>query len=264
MDRVDAISENKTDAEDWLCDMGASALAYSGRVRESRVKARRAVELAVGTSHPDRAAQHAAGSAVREALFGYPLEARRAASEAITYSTNRDAVAGVALAWALLADKHSESLISDLDRRFAEDTFVRSGYLPVIRAQLALNRKEPAKALELLQTAAPNELGWQGAGTAGFSGSLYPIYMRGQAYLAANRCAEAAAELQKIVSYLGVVSNDPTVVVAARVQLARAFACSGDRIRAKAAYQDFLAQWRHADPEIPILKQVESESARIP
>jgi tetratricopeptide (TPR) repeat protein len=263
MDRVEAIAENQIDAEDWLCDMAACTLAYSGRMRDSRVKVRRAVDLAVSTSHPVRAAQHEAGLAVREALFGNPDAARRAASAALAFSNNRDAVAGAALALALLADRQSEILAKDLDRRFPEDTFVRFSYLPVIEAQLALNRHEPERALTLLAPAAPNELGWQGAGSAGFSGSLYPIYMRGQAYMSAHKGREAAAEFQRIISAIGVVSNDPTIVVAARLQLSRALKLSGDR-KARAAYQDFLAHWKNADPDIPLLKQAKSECAEIP
>jgi serine/threonine protein kinase/tetratricopeptide (TPR) repeat protein len=263
MDRVEAIAESKTDAEDWLCDMAACALAYSGHMRDSRVKVRRAVDLAVSTSHPVRAAQHEAGLAVREALFGNPDAARRAATAAMAYSNNRDAVAGVAFARALLGDRQSEILARDLDHRFPEDTFVRFSYLPVIEAQLALNRHEPERALTLLAPAAPNELGWQGAGTAGFAGSLYPIYMRGQAYLSARQGGEAAAEFQRVISSIGVVSNDPTIVLAARLQLARAFKLSGDP-RAKNAYQEFLAHWRNADPDIPLLKQAKSEYAEIP
>ena len=172
-------------------------------------------------------------------------------------------MAGAAFALALLADRQSEVLIKDLDRRFPEDTFVRFSYLPAIEAQLALNRHEPERALTLLAPAAPNELGWQGAGTAGFAGSLYPIYMRGQAYLSARQGGEAAAEFQRVISSIGVVSNDPTIVLAARLQLARAFKLSGDP-RAKNAYQEFLAHWRNADPDIPLLKQAKSEYAEIP
>ena len=139
---------------------------------------------------------------------------------------------------------------------------MRFSYLPVIEAQLALNRHEPERALTLLAPAAPNELGWQGAYSAEFAGSLYPIYMRGQAYLSARQGGEAAAEFQRIISSIGVVSNDPTIVVAARLQLARAFKLSSDQ-RARAAYQDFLAHWKNADSDIPLLKQAKSEYAEI-
>ncbi len=263
MERVDALGEERVGAEDWICDQEACALAYYGHLQLSRAKSRRAVDLAVGTGHTEGAAQHQAGVAVREFLFGNPAEARRAATAALGFSKGRDEQMGAALALAFLNDPRAETLTDDLDRRFPEDTFVRFSHLPVLRAQFALNHSDPAKAIELLQPAAPYELGWQGGGTAGFAGSLYPIYVRGMAYMTAHRGADAAAEFQKIVAHLGVVSNDPTVALAARLQLARAFALSGDVGKAKAAYEDFLGLWKDADPDIPILKEAKSEYASL-
>jgi hypothetical protein len=169
-------------------------------------------------------------------------------------SKDRDAETGMALALAFLQDSRAETLVNDLDRRYPESTFVQFSHLPFLRAQLALNRHDPARAIEILQPAAPFELGWQGPISAGFCGSLYVIYVRGQAYLAERRGTEAAGEFQKIIDHIGVVSNDPTIVVAARLDLARAWALSGDRVRAKSAYEDFLNLWKDADPDIPILK----------
>jgi tetratricopeptide (TPR) repeat protein len=263
MERLDALAEDRTGTEDWLCDMAASVLAYYGHWQQARIKARRAVDLAVGTGHPEAASQHEAGEAVRAFFFGYPAEARRAASAALAYSKNRDAEAGTALALAFLGDPRSETLMNDLERRFPEDTFVRFSYVPVLRAQLALDHRDPAKAIELLQTAAPYEFGWQSGGTAGFAGSLYPIYVRGEAYMAGHKGPEAAAEFQKIINHIGLVSNDPTIVVAARLQLARAFALAGDRSRAKKAYDDFLNLWKDADPDIPILNESRAEYAKL-
>ena len=209
--------------------------------------------------HLEGAAQHEAGAAVREFLFGNRAEALRAANAALRYSKERDALTGVALSLAFLGDPRAEALVDELDRRFPEDTFVRYGHLPALRAQLALNHRDPAKAIELLESARPYELGGQGASTTGFAGSLYPIYLRGQAYLAARRGLEAVAEFQKIVANLGTVSNDPTIVVSARLQLARAFEMAGDHVKAKAAYEDFLTLWKDADHDVPILKQAKSE-----
>ena len=173
-------------------------------------------------------------SAIRPRLAG-PLNAALELA-----SKDRDAETGTALALAFLEDPRAETLVNDLDRRFPESTLVQFGHLPFVRAQLALNRRDPARAIEILQPAASYELGWQCPSTGGFCGSLYVIYMRGQAYMAAHRGAEAAAEFQKIIDHIGVVSNDPTIVVAARLQLARALALSGDRAKAKTAYEDFL------------------------
>jgi tetratricopeptide (TPR) repeat protein len=264
MERAAAFGEEKLNAENWIYDMSGDFSAYYGHLAQARKAWQRAVELAQVTGHPDHAAQHYAGVAVREFLFGNPSEARRAATAALALaSKDRNAETGTALALAFLGDPRAETLVNDLDRRFPESTVVQFGHLPFLRARLALNRRDPARAIEILRSAASYELGWQGAGTGGFCGSLYVIYMRGQAYMAAHRGAEAAAEFQKIIDHIGVVSNDPTIVVAARLQLARAFALSGDRAKAKAAYQDFLNLWKEADPEIPILQQAKAEHERL-
>jgi serine/threonine protein kinase/tetratricopeptide (TPR) repeat protein len=264
MERAAVLGEEKLSAENWIYDMSGDFSAYYGHLGQARKAWRRAVELAEETGHPDQAAQHQAGIAVREFLLGNPAEARRAVTAALGLaSKDRDAETGTALALALLEDPRAETLVNDLDRRFPESTFVQFGHLPFLRAQLALNRRDPARAIDILQPAAPYELGWQGPSTGGFSGSLFVIYLRGQAYLAAHRGAEAAAEFQKIIDHIGVVSNDPTIVVAARLQLARALAVSGDRGRAKSAYEDILNSWQDADGDLPILQRAKEERAKL-
>jgi hypothetical protein len=121
-----------------------------------------------------------------------------------------------------------------------------------------MNHGGPSKAIELLQIAVPYELGTPRSAIHGFFGALYPVYIRGLAYLAAHQGAEAAAEFQKIVDHRGIVTSDP-VGALARLQLGRAFALSGDKTKAKTAYQDFLTLWKDAGPDIPILKQAKTE-----
>jgi tetratricopeptide (TPR) repeat protein len=132
----------------------------------------------------------------------------------------------------------------------------------VLRAILALNRRQPSRAIEVLETAAPYELGTPRSNLQGFFGALYPVYVRGQAYLSAHQGAEAAAEFQKIIDHRGILVSDP-VGALARLQLARAFAVSGDMAKAKSAYQDFLTLWKDADSDIPILKQAMTEYAQL-
>jgi tetratricopeptide (TPR) repeat protein len=264
MERAAAVGEEKLMAENWIYGMSGNFSAYYGHLEQARGAWRQAVEQAKGTGHPDQAAQHEAGIAVREFLLGNRVEARRAVSSALGYaSKDRDAEAGTALALALLEDPRAETLVNGLDRRFPEGTIVQFSHLPFVRAQLALNRRDPARAIEILQPAAPYELGWQGFSSGGFCGSLFVIYMRGQAYLAAHRGTDAAAEFQKIIEHIGVVSNDPTIVIAAHLQLARAWALSGYRDKAKSVYEDFLKLWKDADPDIPILKQARAEHERL-
>jgi tetratricopeptide (TPR) repeat protein len=152
----------------------------------------------------------------------------------------------------------SEALANDLEKRFPEDTLVRFSYLPVLRACVALNRHQTTEALEALQFAVPNE--W-GVTPTGF-GALYPIYVRGQVYRAAQQGAQAAAEFQKILDHRGIVQLD-LIGVLAHLQLGRAFALMGDQRRAKAAYEEFLTFWKEADPDLPVLQQAKAEYGQL-
>ena len=159
----------------------------------------------------------------------------------------------------------SQALTEDLSRRFPEDTRVQFTYAPTLRALLALKHSQPSKAVELVQTTLPYEAGIPTEGGSEFllgAGNLYPAYVRGLAYLAAHQGAEAAAEFQKILDHRGIVVSDP-VGALAHVQLGRAYALSGDKTKAKSAYQDFLTLWKDADPDIPILKQAKAEYAKL-
>jgi predicted Zn-dependent protease len=168
---------------------------------------------------------------------------------------------GAALALALAGDmSRANVLADDLDKRFPEDTLVQFNYLPTTRAQLALIRKDYSSAIDTLQTAASYELGVQA--NIGFTGALYPVYVRGQAGLAAHQGNEAAAEFQKILDHRGIVLNEP-IGALAHLQLGRAYAMQGDTTKARAAYQDFLTLWKDADPDIPILKQAKAEYAKL-
>jgi len=162
MERAAALGEEKLGAESWIYDMSGNFAAYCGHLGQARKTWPRAVEMAEATGHPDQAAQHEAGIAVREFLAGNTTEARRAVTAALglTYK-DRDAEAGTAMALALLDDPRAEALVRDLDRRFPESTVVQFGHLPFLRAQLALNRRDPSRAIKILQAAAPYELGWQ-------------------------------------------------------------------------------------------------------
>src|SRR5262249_45216545 len=146
---------------------------------------------------------------------------------------------GAALALAISGDSsRAETLADEMERQFPEDSSLRFNYLPTIRAVLALGRAEPQAALELLRIAEPHELGIPPSAVSGLFGALYPIYVRGQAYLAADNGPEGAIEFQKILGNRGIVVSDP-VGALARLQLGRAYAHSGDTIKAKSAYQDF-------------------------
>jgi eukaryotic-like serine/threonine-protein kinase len=135
---------------------------------------------------------------------------------------------------------------------------VQFNYLPALRAQLALNRHDAGKAIEVLQIAAPRDLAIPAVAFNYGFGSMYPVYVRGLAYLAIHRGTEAAAEFQKVSDHRGIVGSDP-IGVLAHVQLARAYAMQGDTAKARAAYNDFLTLWKDADPDIPVYEQAKAE-----
>jgi eukaryotic-like serine/threonine-protein kinase len=219
----------------------------------------RAEELAEQANQLEEAALFEAGAALREAFFGNASVARERATAALGLSKNKDVQYGAAFSFALAGDSsRAEMLAKDLEKRFPEDISVRFSYIPSIRALLALNRREPTKAVELLEVSVPYELGAPHSSMHGFFGALYPLYVRGMAYLAAQQGREAAAEFQKILDHPGIVVSDP-IGALARLQLGRSYLVSGDRTRAKSAYRDFLNLWKDADREIPIFKQAKSE-----
>jgi DNA-binding winged helix-turn-helix (wHTH) protein len=259
MQQAAAVAQGKSGAEDWISEHEAFALAYPGRLQQSRRMSRHAEELAQQAGQREEAALFAAASALREGFFGNSSAARQRATTALGLSRDREVVYGAAFALALAHDtSRSEELANDLEGRFPDDTSVKFSYLPTLRGLLTLNRGEAAKAIELLQLTVPYELGAPHSSMHGFFGALYPVYVRGEAYLAAHKGTEAVAEFQKILDHRTIVVSDP-IAALARLQLGRAYALSGDTAKAKTAYEDFLALWKNADPDIPVLKEANSE-----
>jgi serine/threonine protein kinase/tetratricopeptide (TPR) repeat protein len=261
MKREADLNEGDADVGDWICHQEACVLAYSGRLQEARRKSRQAMDSARQDPHKrERAATWEAGAAVREAFFGNAPEAGKYAAAALEFSKGRDVAYGAALALALIGDMPgSQALAKDMEKA-TEDTFVQFNYLPTLHALWALSRGDSAAAIDTLQSAAPYDMG---AGSAtGFYGILYPIYVRGEAYLLAHRYTDAVTEFRRILKYPGVVFADP-VGVMARLQLARALKMSGDTAGSKIGYQDFLTLWKDADRDIPILKKAAAEYAKL-
>jgi hypothetical protein len=263
MKRQAARARGRSGGENWISKHEAFALAYSGRPQQARSMSRRAVDQALHAGERERAGMWETGAAVREALFGNVSEARKLGIAALELSKNREVQYGVAFAIALSGDTaRAQAIANDLEKRFPEDTSVQFSYLPALRALLALNRGDASEALELLQSAVPNELGAPRSSLEGGFGALYPVYVRAQVYLAAHKGPEAAMEFQKILDHSGIVVADPVGAVA-RLELARAFVLSRDKAKAKAAYQTFLTLWSDADADIPILKQAKAEYATL-
>jgi serine/threonine protein kinase len=252
-----AWAASKPGVEDVLLNAEADTAAYSGRLGKSRELSRRAVVSAEQAEEKEVAAGYQADAALREALFGNAAEAQQRAAATRGLSNGRDVQNGTALGLALAGDgSSSQALANDLGKRFPLDTIVQFNYLPTLRAQLALNRNDPSKAIDILQAASPYELGAVGNAT------LSPAYVHGEAYLAAHQGREAAAEFQKILDHRGIVINEP-IGALAHLGLARAYVLQADTAKARAAYQDFLTLWKDADSDIPILRQAKTEYATL-
>ena len=255
-------SGGKPGVEDVLQFFAADTAAYSGRLRKARDLSRRAVASAERTEEKETAAGYEAEAALREALFGNADAARQNAAAAVALAPgSRDAEAQAALSYALAGDAtHAQSLADDLAKRFPQDTVVQSVWLPTVRAQIEISRKNPARSIELLQAAAPYELGM--LSWSAINSCLYPVYVRAEAYLSAQQGQLAATEFQKILDHRGLLWNCATGALA-HLGLARAYVLQGDTVKAKSAYQDFLALWKGADPDIPILVAAKSEYAKL-
>jgi len=257
-----ASAAGKPGVEDLLLALEADTSAFFGHLGEARELSRRAADSAARAGEKETAAGYSAASAVREALFGNVYEARQQAMTAKGHSTGRDMDYGIALALACAGDANrAQALTDDLGRRFPEDTVVKFNYLPTLRAKLAIRRSNPQQALNILKRAAPYELGLPSNSFYNWP-NLYPVYVRGEAYLAAHQGGEAVAEFQKILDHKGIVLNEP-IGVLAHLQLGRAYAMSGNTVKARSAYRNFLALWKDADPDIPILKEAKAEYAKL-
>ena len=263
MEREAALSRGKSEAQDWISGDEAFVLAYSGHMAEGNRMSQHAADAARQAGHLERAALFETGAALREAFAGNAAAARRGAGAALELSQDREVEYGAAFALALAGDSsRAQTLANDLERRFPEDTSVRFSYLPTVRGLIALNRGEPSKALELLEIAAPYDLSQPRSSIHGYFGALYSVYIRGEAYLKEGRGAEAAVEFQKIPDHRGIVGSDP-IGALAHLQLGRAFALSGDVVKAKTAYLDFLTLWKDADPGVPTLERAKAEYGRL-
>jgi len=252
--------------------LASDTMAYAGHLSEARELTRLCIQSAIRSDFIEAGAVGEDDGALREAAFGNAPEAKKAAAAALKIApANKDVKIEAALAFAMAGDAaRAQSLARDLNKHYPLDTQIQSLWLPAIQAQLALDRANPTDALKLLQTAVPVELG-QIHWVANVS-CLYPTYIRGEAYLAAGQGNAAALEFQKIVDHSGIVWNCWTGALAhlgvARANALQAKTLQGPdadaaRVRALAAYKDFLTLWKNADPDIPILKQAKAEFSKL-
>jgi len=251
----------KAGAEDWMLSMQGDTEAYYGRLAKARDYSQRAVESAKRNNAKETAALWRANEALREAEFGNAARARQGTTDALALSAGRDVELLSALALARAGDVgQSEKLAEKLNRDYPLDTTIQGYWLPTVRAALQLDRGNSQRAIDVLQRASSYEsaepLPFQ------YFGSIYPAYVRGEAYQKAGRGLQAAAEFQKFLDHRGIVMNSPLGALA-HLQLARAYALTDDKSKSRAAYQDFFGLWKDADPDIPILKEAKAEYAKL-
>jgi tetratricopeptide (TPR) repeat protein len=262
----------KPEYENVGLGLASDTEAYVAHLGKALELTKRAVDSAVRADNKESGAIYLANAALQQAAYGNAAEAQQTAAEALKLApTSQGVESEAALAFVMAGDAaRAESLAQDLGKRFPLDTQMQSLWLPAIQAQLALDRKNPASALNALQAASPIELG-NIVFVANLS-CLYHVYVRGEAYLAAGKGSAAAAEFQKIIDHSGIVWNCWTGALA-HLGVARANAlqlrtlqgadADAARVRALAAYKDFLTLWKDADPDIPILKQAKAEYAKL-
>lgn len=244
--------------ESFFLFFQSGALASSGKLGKARDTIRQAVVMARGAGFQEMAGNLAASGALVEAEFENHREARDQADAALAISQSAATKAYAAIVLAMAGDApKAQPLLDELAKRFPQDTMMNAVLLPTVRAALEVNRGDGAKAVRLLESALPYELG-SGPNAA----NLLPAYIRGVAYIRAQQGAQAAAEFQKILDHPGVTSGAP-IYPLARLGLARAYALSGDKQKSRTAFQDFLALWKDADPDIPIFQQAKAEYAKL-
>jgi tetratricopeptide (TPR) repeat protein len=262
MERQIAWAAGKPGAEDLLLSLASDTEAFYGRLSRARALSLRAIDSAQRSDQKETAAGWQMNAALREAEFGNVAQARKATSSALALASTRDAQILAALALARAgALIEAQEMAEDLAKRFPRDTLIMGYWLPTINAAIEINRRNPSKAIEILQVTSPYELG-ESYPQFQVGGSLYPVHVRAQAYLLLHRGGEAAAEFQRILDHRGIVMNCPLGALA-RLGLARAYALQGQTAKSRSSYQDFFNLWKDADPDVPILKQAKAEYAKL-
>ncbi len=247
-------AKGKPDEFDVL-QVVAESEAARGKLQAAREAYGQASEIARRAKLDDAASRMMALHAQDEALVGNAETAKKGAEAALAVSRNRPTLMSASYSFALSGDVAKAAAIADdLGKLFPLHTYINAIYLPTVRAQIEIDRGNPAKAIELLRAAAPYELGWVAR--------LLPNYVRGQAYLKTRQGPEAAAEFQKILDHRGVCQT-ATQCSLAHLGLGRARVLTGDNAGARTAYQDFFALWKDADPDVPILKEAKAEYVKL-
>jgi len=260
MERQVAWAAGKSGSEDTMLSFQSDTEAYYGRLVKARDLSRRAVDAAVRNDAKEAAALWQVNAALREAEFGNSALASQEVTAALALIPGRDIKIFSALALAQSGEANrAKTILDELEKSYGSQTMMKVYWLPAIRAAIELDANNAKQAMVDLEAAAPYELG---SPQQLQLGTLYPVWMRGQAYLADHDGTLATVEFQKFLDHRGIVINFPLGALA-HLGLARAYAMAGDTAKAKAAYNDFLTLWKDADPDIPILKHAKAEYAKL-
>ncbi len=254
MAQVASAAMGKPGKEELMLATQADTEAWYGRLKDARELNRRATDSALHNSGKEAAASYQADEALLEAASGNLKLARADANAALKLAPNRDVRDRAALAMAQAGDTAAaEKMAAGLDTDFPLDTLVQRYWLPAIRAAIALRRKDPGRAVELLRVTNAIELG---------DPRLIVVHLRGEAYLMLHDGSHAAAEFQKFIDHRTLVANAEWGALS-RLGLGRAYALQGNTVKARAAYQDFLTLWKDADPDVPVLQQAKAEYTKL-
>ncbi len=260
MTQIVASAMGKLGTEDLLLAIQADTEAWYGKFRNARELTRRAIDSARHNDAKETAATYQALAALSEVESGNREEARADADAALKLAADLDVREMAALALAQAGDTPSaERMATELDKTFPLDTMVQRYWLPTIRGAVALQHRDPNRAVELLKAAVPIELS--------IDGPLGPVYVRGEAYLMLRKGGAAAGEFRKFIDHYGLIASFPGAAIA-RLGVARAYALDAAanpiaRDKARTAYQDFLTLWKDADPDVPVYKQAKAEYAKL-
>jgi eukaryotic-like serine/threonine-protein kinase len=250
----------KTGSEDILLSAQSDTHAFHGQLAKARALSVRAVDSAVRADEKETGAIYKANASLREAEFGNPAQAKKDAQTAVSMVPGRDVRILAALAFARAGDlAGAQKMAEQLEKENPANSILKFYWLPAIRAALEIQRNNAGKAIEMLEPAVSYELGEP---QTFLLGTIYPAYIRGEAYLQLRKANEAESEFRKLIDHRGIVLNFPLGALA-HLGLARAYTLSGDTAKARIAYQDFLALWKDADPDVPILSAAKSEYAKL-
>ncbi|MGA8072808.1 MAG: protein kinase [Candidatus Acidiferrales bacterium] len=259
MARQLAWAAGKPGSEDLLLSFQSDSEAYYGRLVKARDFSRRAVDSAVRDDSKETAALWQVNAALREAEFGNTAAAKQGIGAALALAPGRDVRMLAALTLARIGEgARAKAIVDELEKSYPSFTVLKVYWLPTLKAALELDANNSTQAVMLLEAAAPYELG----GPPPLIGTMYPVYIRGEAQLQAHNGAAAATEFQKFLDHRG-VSIDFPLGALAHLGLARAYALQGDGAKARAAYNDFFTLWKDADSDIPILQQAKAEYEKL-